>query len=241
MPPIASAIRIGIYAADDPARNERHGCGLWLAGYSACVSAAGGTPVLLEEKKGGPGLDELLVGVHGVVLGGNKEFTGKQTVDAEWLCEWCKKHNLSLLAVDHGLHALNGTHGGSLYLDLSRELPEALQHRHPPERGLRHAINVERGTRLAAIYGEGEVVVNSEHRRAVCRVARGFRVCARALDGVVEAIEAEAANWFALGVQWHPASATASGLDIQLFRGLVEACARQTHKKPSRAARVHAA
>ena len=40
---------------------------------------------------------------------------------------------------------------------------------------------------------------------------------------MIEAIESERDDWFALGVQWHPASATASGLDIQLFRGLVEA------------------
>jgi putative glutamine amidotransferase len=58
----------------------------------------------------------------------------------------------------------------------------------------------------------------------VQKVARGFRVGARALDGVIEAIEAESETWFALGVQWQPASATASGLDIQLFRGLVDVC-----------------
>ena len=51
------------------------------------------------------------------------------------------------------------------------------------------------------------------------------------LDGVIEAIEADAADWFALGVQWHPASATASGLDIQLFRGLVNACHERWSKK----------
>ena len=81
---------------------------------------------------------------------------------------------------------------------MPRDLPEALQHRHPPERGLRHAINVLPDTGLAELYGEGEVVVNSEHRRAVQRIARGFRICAQALDGVVEAIEADG-DWFALG------------------------------------------
>ena len=81
-------------------------------------------------------------------------------------------------------------------------------------------------TILAGLYGEGEVVVNSEHRRAVQRVARGFRVSGQALDGVTEAIEFEG-EWFALGVQWQPASATASGLDIQLFRGLVQACVQR--------------
>jgi len=98
---------------------------------------------------------------------------------------------------------------------------------------LRHTINVLPGTRLAGLYGEGEFVVNSEHRRAVQRPARGFRVSAHALDGVIEAIEADSERWFALGVQWHPASATASGLDIQLFRGLVDFCKRRV-AKPTR-------
>ena len=53
----------------------------------------------------------------------------------------------------------------------------------------------------------------------------GLPASAFALDGVIEAIEADS-EWFALGVQWQPASSTASGLDIQLFRGLVEACLR---------------
>src|SRR5439155_6776041 len=92
---------------------------------------------------------------------------------------------------------------------------------------------VERRTHLADVYGEGEIVVNSEHRQAICRPARGFRVSARALDGVIEAIESEIEDWFALGVQWRPASATASGLDIQLFRGLVDH-ARLHQLKPAR-------
>ena len=61
--------------------------------------------------------------------------------------------------------------------------------------------------------------------------ARGFRVSGRALDGVIEAIEAETDGWFGLGVQWQPGSATASGLDIQLFRGLVEACGRRSSRR----------
>jgi len=233
-------IRIGIYGDDHTASRERHGCGLWPAGYASCVTAAGGTPILLDEAAAGHALDEFLEGLHGVILAGSDSCTNRQAANEQWLCEQCRLHSLPLLGVDHGLHALNSAHGGTTHLDVSRELPEALQHRHPPERGLRHAINVLRGTRLAELYGEGEVVVNSEHRRAVSRVARGFRVGATALDGVIEAIESESDSWFALGVQWHPASATASGLDIQLFRGLIEACGHRGHKAAPRAC-THAA
>jgi putative glutamine amidotransferase len=236
MPSPAPIIRIGIYGFDDNPNNERHGCGLWPAGYSSCVTAAGGTPIPLEEAAN-DSLDEVLETLQGVVLAARDGRGHRQADEVEWVIEWCKKHHLPLLAIDHGLHALNAVFGGTLHFDLPKELPEALQHRQPPERGLRHAMNVIAGTRLAGIYGEGEVVVNSEHRRAVARVARGFTVGAHALDGVVEAIEAQSENWFAVGVQWHPASPTASGLDIQLFRGLVDATTiGRKQAKPARAA-----
>ena len=222
-----SSVRIGIYGEDYPVGRERHGCGLWPAGIAASVTASEAVPVLLGDPRGRP-WDDLLDGLHGVIIAGHDGSTRRQAAEGEQLCAWCHDHKLPVLGIDHGLHILNTTHGGTVYFDLPRDLPEALQHRCPPEPGLRHAINVLPGTQLADLYGEGEVVVNTEHRRAVQRVARGFRVGAQALDGVIEAIEADdGSEWFALGVQWQPASATASGLDIQVFRGLVTACVRR--------------
>jgi len=177
--------------------------------------------------------------VDAVIFAESRATTPRRQAEEERLCEWCRELGLPLLGVDEGMHVLNTTFGGTVHLDIARELPDALQHRQPPEPGVRHAITVTGGTRLAHFYGEGEIVVNSEHRRAVSRVAKGFRVSARALDGVIEAIEADDPGWFALGVQWLPASDTASGLDIQLFRGLVEACAKQ--QKPARPVRCLAA
>jgi gamma-glutamyl-gamma-aminobutyrate hydrolase PuuD len=217
-------IRIAIYGQDECSQ-ERHGCGLWPAGIAACLTAADGIPVFLGETNDRPWA-EALEGLHGVVLSAHDGVARRTTLDAEALCQWCHDNQFPILAIDHGLHALNTTFGGTVHLDLPRDLPDALQHRHPPERGLRHAINVLPATILSELYGEGEVVVNSEHRRAVQRVARGFRLCAQALDGVIEAIEFSG-EWFALGVQWNPSSSTASGLDIQLFRGLIDACNRR--------------
>ncbi len=229
-----SPVRIGIFGRDNTPANERHGGGLWAAGYASAVTFAGGTPVSLGETLSDHHWDEVLDGLHGILLVGSDGTPERRSVDGERLCEWCQEHGLPILGVDHGLHVLNTTYGGTLFTDLPREQPEALQHRHPPEKGLRHAINVIEGTRLADIYGEGEVVVNSEHRRSVNRVARGFQPCAVALDGIIEAIESTSETWFALGVQWHPASSTASGLDIQLFRSLVDASQQRVPGAPKR-------
>jgi putative glutamine amidotransferase len=223
MPKTTPSIRIGIYGSDENQRHPNRGFSLWAPGYSASVTAAEGIPVTLQLTPG-CSIEELLEQVDGVVFAASLATNARQQAEEERLCEWCRELNLPFLGIDRGLHLLNTTYGGTIFQDVGREVADALQHRQPPEPGARHAINVTPGTRLAQFYGEGEIVVNSEHRGAVNRVARGFLVSARALDGVIEAIEADSDGWFALGVQWHPASASASGLDIQVFRGLIEAC-----------------
>ena len=161
--------RIGIYGSEEKVTTQSRGCCLWSPGYAAAVTAAGGTPVLLQMRPG-CSWDELLDEVDGVLFGERTLITPRQQSHEERLCEWCQELGLPLLAVDHGMHVLNTTYGGTLYSDLPSELPEALQHRHPPEPGVRHAIAVTQGTRLAGLYGEGEIVVNSEHYRAVSKV-----------------------------------------------------------------------
>jgi putative glutamine amidotransferase len=214
-------LRIAVYGSE--VKKAGRGVGLWAAGYAGAITAAGANPTMLPQATGAESWGEILGGFHGVVASGFEPADPAKMGDVESLCVWCKRHRFPLLAIDQGLLAMNTAFGGTNYTDLSREMPEALQHRHPPEPGLRHAINVLPGTALAAIYGEGEVVVNSEHRQAVQRIANGFAAGGVALDGVVEAIEYTGEGWFAMGVQWQPASGTASGLDIQVFRGLITA------------------
>lgn len=236
--PTSSPVRIGIYGKDNAAPDLR-GVGLWPVGYQGAVTHAGGTPVPIPQFQRGDSWKELLHGLDGIVFANWEGAAPAPGLPEEGLAKYCKQYQVPLLAIDAGLHVLNLAFQGTLYDDLSREQPEALQHRHPPERGLRHAINILPDTRLAQLYGEGEVVVNSEHRRGLQRLARGFRVCAQALDSVVEAIEPESGDWWVMGVQWHPASASASGLDIQLFRGVVDAALGKFQEQEKAA--VHAA
>jgi len=214
-------LRLAVYGSE--VRKAGRGVGLWAAGYHGAITAAGANPTLLPQSHGDKSWGEVLEGFHGVVVCGHHDGDPAKMGDAESLCLWCKRHRFPLLAIDQGMLAMNAAFGGLNYADLSRELPEALQHRHPPEPGLRHAINVLPGTKLAAIYGEGEVVVNSEHRQGIQKIANGFVAGGVALDGVVEALEHTGEYWFAMGVQWQPASGTASGLDIQVFRALIDA------------------
>jgi putative glutamine amidotransferase len=76
---------------------------------------------------------------------------------------------------------------------------------------------------MDAIYGGGELRVNSSHHQAVKKLGMGLRVGAKSPDEVIEAIEVDDDEWFCVGVQWHPESDTASALDMQLFRAFIEA------------------
>jgi putative glutamine amidotransferase len=67
------------------------------------------------------------------------------------------------------------------------------------------------------VYGDGELRVNSMHHMAIDEVAAGFEVTARCPDGVVEAMESTMSDWFAMGTQFHPETATASALDVRIF------------------------
>jgi gamma-glutamyl-gamma-aminobutyrate hydrolase PuuD len=75
---------------------------------------------------------------------------------------------------------------------------------------------------MGRIYGDGEVRVNSMHHMAIDEVAAGFRVTARAPDGVIEAIESSTEDWFAFGTQFHPESHSASALDQRIFEEFVD-------------------
>ena len=228
MPASAYSPSIGIYGHDRIDATLSRGCALWPAGYAAAVKEAGGTAMNLQLPETRSFWDDPPENLEGVLFLGGYPATARRSAGEERLCLWCQDQRIPLLGIDQGLHVLNAAHGGTLHTDLRRELPQALQHQHVPEPGDRHAIVVTPGSKMCKFYGEGEIVVNSEHLRAVNKVGRGFRVTARALDGVVEAIEFEGDDWFAIGVQWHPASASASGLDIQLFRGFIDAC-RERH------------
>jgi len=214
-------LRVGVYGRDVGVPGRM--VGMWPSGYRGALDASGAEPVFLERAAGDEPWSEILDGLAGVIYCGFGPAAAEDSEgDGESLCLWCQRNRFPLLAIDHGLLVMNAAFGGLNFANLVKEMPEALQHRHPPEHGLRHAINVLPGTLLCNLYGEGEIVVNSEHRQAVQRVANGFQICGTALDGVIEAIESKDPEWFAMGVQWQPASASASGLDIQVFRGLVE-------------------
>lgn len=219
---IAEFPRIAVFGPESYFSDRKHGSGLWAAGIKSAVEVAEAEPVLLGESAPKNSWEHVLRDMTGVIVAGYDSRAPK-VQDLEECIIACRKLRIPTLAIDHGMHAMNSAFGGTLMVDIASEAPEALQHRHPPERGLRHALSISQESRLSRLFGEGEVIVNSEHRRCIGKVARAFRVGASALDGMVEAIETSLEDpWWALGIQWQPACSTSSGLDIQIFRCMID-------------------
>jgi putative glutamine amidotransferase len=152
--------------------------------------------------------------------------TRRDAADRE-LVRQVLERRLPVLAIGLGAQQLNVALGGTLYMHLPEDLPRGMPHLDLTGGPHRHLVLLQTGTRLDEIYGGGELRVNSQHHQAVRELGTGLRVAARSPDGVIEAVESAEANWFCIGVQWHPESETASALDLQLFEAFIQACLRQ--------------
>lgn len=108
-----------------------------------------------------------------------------------------------ILGICKGIQILNVAFGGTLYQDTSYMPGAFVKHSQNVERhAATHSIEVEGGSKLYEVT-QGNIQVNSFHHEVLRNVAPGFRVTARAKDGVIEAIEKEG-KIFVMGVQWHP-------------------------------------
>ncbi|GEE03886.1 gamma-glutamyl-gamma-aminobutyrate hydrolase [Gordonia spumicola] len=116
----------------------------------------------------------------------------------------CVETGVPLLGICRGMEVLNVARGG----DLVQHVPDVTGttvHLATPGVFERHPVRLTGGSRVAALCGSEDVVVDSHHHQAVGRLGAGLRVTGRAPDGIVEAVEAvEPAGAYAVGVQWHP-------------------------------------
>jgi putative glutamine amidotransferase len=121
--------------------------------------------------------------------------------------------HLPVLAVCRGIQILNVACGGTLYQDVTAQVPSAMKHDYfptpdkPSRKYLAHDIRVSAGSRLAGILGDAVVPVNSMHHQAIKDLAPGLTPTAIAPDGIIEGVEGDDAD-FLVAVQWHPEELT---------------------------------
>jgi putative glutamine amidotransferase len=136
-----------------------------------------------------------------------------------------------VLAVCRGIQIVNVAAGGTLYQDVSDQVPAALKHDYfptpeqPSRAFLAHDISVKADSRLRQILGDSVVPVNSMHHQAIKDLAPTLRATAFAPDGIIEAVESMS-DQFLMAVQWHPEELADSQPGMKrLFTAFVEATA----------------
>lgn len=206
-------------AIPEPTSGDPEYNGRSLPPYLEALKAAGADPVVIALNEPQQRVAQLLAGVEGILLPGSRydvdpqrygevrepecgeADAGRTAVDELFLQD---AFNLRkpVLAICHGLQTLNVWRNGTLVQDLKT----AVNHRPGRDVVEAHPVRIAAGSRLAGLVAEGEVPhVNSSHHQAVREAGDKLRVVAVSPeDGVVEAVELDAADHFVLGVQWHP-------------------------------------
>ncbi len=154
------------------------------------------------------------------------------------LTGWALADDMPLLGICRGIQTLNVACGGSLWQDISAQVPACVRHRSrpgEPYNRLSHTVQVEPGSRLARILGDPELEVNSLHHQGIRDVGAGLRVTARAPDGLVEGLERDGDGWV-VAVQWHPEWLLEDEPRMKrLFEAFVQASSKSDlHGSPSR-------
>jgi putative glutamine amidotransferase len=220
----------------DAAYNERA-----LPQYIAALEAAGATPIVVPLNDAQDRVAKMLAGVQGILLPGSgfdvdPERYGEaripecgpadvaRTAVDELMLQDAFNLRKPILGICHGTQTLNVWCNGSLVQDLKT----AVNHRPGRDVVEAHPVKVARGSRLSGLLPPGEqleVQVNSSHHQAV-RVP-GDNLVVTAIspnDGVIEAVELDAADHFVLAVQWHPERTYAqSEVSRAIFAAFVQA------------------
>lgn len=204
--------------------------------FVEAVRRCGGLPILLP-----PGQPEestaILEVVDGLIFSGGGDldpatYNGSnhpaissvdRTRDAFELALFnqAKNTNIPLLGVCRGAAVMAVASGASLVAHIPDEFGKLVAHT-GDEESVKHLVQINPQSHLALIMEATTVEVDSMHHQSVRTLPTGWRLAARAIDGVVEAIEYEHHPW-AIGVQWHPELAIDNPQQLRIFQALVEA------------------
>jgi putative glutamine amidotransferase len=218
--------------------------------YTEAIRAAGGMPVVFPLTADVAVLDPLLDSCDGLLLTGGGDMTephyprplsdtergtlsGLDPVRDEMeihLAKRALRDGVPVLGICRGIQLLNLAAGGSLIPDIPSARPDAIRHRHSGVPPLMHPVIWEQATNLGHLLGRDITEVNSTHHQAVDKVAPGFRVAARAPDGIIEAMELEQpGDVFVAGVQFHPERLLAvMPAWLRLFTSFVDSARRRS-------------
>ena len=224
--------------------NFQDGNCMLAEGYYQSILKAGGTPFIIPCYDDTDALINTLEKLDGILLTGgadiNPLFFGEEPVkelhginprrDRQelLLTRLAADRQIPILGICRGIQTMNAAFGGPLYQDIHSQM-EGIRIKHSQELDrsyASHTVTIEKDTLLHNLFKADTIAVNSFHHQAVKEAAPGFRVCARATDGVIEAMESTEYKSM-LGVQWHPECFILKGDEcmMPLFHWLIQEAA----------------
>lgn len=192
--------------------------------YTDAVIKVGGIPVLIPPT-GDPTffaelIDRLLISggydldpfyYHGSMMPQVKPAPRKKSDFEISLFKEVFKRRKPILGICYGMQLINVALGGTLYEDISSQVPSDIDHR----KGY-HRIVIESNGYLR----EGEFYVNSTHHQAIKELGDGLIGFALAPDKLIEAFYMKGYP-FLLAVQWHPERLMHYSLSLEIFNSFI--------------------
>lgn len=213
--------------------------------YPKAIIEAGGTPLFFNFTRDDEMIEAYAALVDGVLFSGGDDVNpatyGEEQI---WGCGDVvplrddfeikllkvlveKFPHKPILGICRGCQVLNVGMGGTLYQDLRSQVAGCIRHQQQQSSHYAsHKAMVTEGSKLHAIYGSTEIMVNSFHHQAVKDLAPGMHLAAVASDGVVEGFEKPDHPYF-IAVQWHPERQVEGPHHPEhkpLFKSFVDAC-----------------
>ncbi|RPH34645.1 MAG: gamma-glutamyl-gamma-aminobutyrate hydrolase family protein [Chloroflexi bacterium] len=188
--------------------------------YFEAIRRHGGDVIVLDEDTG---LDEraaALAAMDGLLLSGGADLDpalygeealpttvvepGRDALEQSAF-EVAEERRVPVFGVCRGMQAVNVFRGGSLVQDIEGHTSPA----YPAPEASSHDLEIEAGTRLATVLGEGAATVNTYHHQAIRpeQVGQGLRISGYSPhpDGdLVEAFEDTDPGRWLMAVQSHP-------------------------------------
>ena len=217
---------------------EKHRC-LVQPGYLESIDKAGGLGMMLPLTDRDEDITQFVELCDGFLFVGGPDIEpwrygqellpecgpqNKERDAMEWkLMEAALAADKPVLGVCRGLQVLNTVLGGTLYQDIPSQYETELSHSmpEPPYNRTAHPVRIVEGTPMAEMSQvEG---INSRHHQAILKLASGLEIMAYSSDDIIEAVRMPEKR-FVWAVQWHTeAFWEEEGLNLELFRKLVEA------------------
>lgn len=197
------------------------GCEL-AEGYFVSILKAGGLPFVIPPYTDGDALLQCLQHIDGLLLSGggdinplflNEEpspalhgINPRRDLPELLLTRLAYDRQIPILGICRGIQVLTAALGGTLFQDIASQAAPANPVKHSQELDrcmASHSVTVTPDSLLHDIMLSSRLTVNSFHHQAVRHPGDKLQVCARAADGIIEAVES-AEYKSVLGVQWHP-------------------------------------